>query len=89
MDAIAMDILFELKDGRILPQELTAFTTKTGARYRSEVPEAQLYATLEKLRHCDARILSIQPVRPSLEEYFLRMVNREKAASHAVEVLAR
>jgi hypothetical protein len=31
----------------------------------------------------------VQPVRPSLEEYFFRMVNREKAASHAVEVLAR
>jgi len=31
----------------------------------------------------------VQPVRPSLEEYFFRMVNREKAASHAVEVVAR
>ena len=89
MDAIAMDILFELKDGRALPQELVAFTTKTGAHYRAEVPEEQLYATLEKLRDCDARILSVQPVRPSLEEYFLRMVNREKAASHAAEVLVR
>jgi ABC-2 type transport system ATP-binding protein len=89
MDVSAMEILFELKEGRVLPQDLALATKKTGAHYRAEVPEAQLYATLEKLRGCDARILSVQPVRPSLEEYFLRMVNREKAASHAVEVLAR
>ena len=89
MDVSAMEILFELKEGCVLPQDLALATKKTGAHYRAEVPEAQLYATLEKLRGCDARILSVQPVRPSLEEYFLRMVNREKAASHAVEVLAR
>jgi ABC-2 type transport system ATP-binding protein len=89
MDVSAMEILFELKECRVLPQDLALATKKTGAHYRAEVPEAQLYATLEKLRGCDARILSVQPVRPSLEEYFLRMVNREKAASHAVEVLAR
>ncbi len=89
MDVVTMEILFELKEGCVLPQDLASATKKTGAHYRAEVPEAQLYATLEKLRGCDARILSVQPVRPSLEEYFLRMVNREKAASHAVEVLAR
>jgi ABC-2 type transport system ATP-binding protein len=89
MDVSAMEILFELKEGCVLPQDLALATKKTGAHYRAEVPEAQLYATLEKLRGCDARILSVQPVRPSLEEYFLRMVNREKAASHAMEVLAR
>jgi ABC-2 type transport system ATP-binding protein len=89
MDVVAMDILFELKDGRALPPALAASTTKAGAHYRAEVPEADLYATLEKLRACDARILSVQPVRPSLEEYFFRLVNREKASSHAVEVLAR
>ena len=89
MDVVAMDILFELKDGRALPPALAGFTTKAGAHYRAEVPEVDIYATLEKLRECDARILSVQPVRPSLEEYFFRMVNREKAASHAVEVLAR
>jgi len=89
MDVSAMEILFELKEGSVLPQDLALATKKTGAHYRAEVPEAQLYTALEKLRGCDARILSVQPVRPSLEEYFLRMVNREKAASHAVEVLAR
>jgi len=89
MDVSAMEILFELKEVCVLPQDLALATKKTGAHYRAEVPEAQLYATLEKLRGCDARILSVQPVRPSLEEYFLRMVNREKAASHAMEVLAR
>jgi len=89
MDTVAMDILFELKEGVKLPQDLALATTKAGAQYRAEVPEAQLYATLEQLRSCQARILSVLPVRPTLEEYFFRMVNKEKAASHAVEVVAR
>src|SRR5580704_7946847 len=84
----SMEILFELPEGRALPAGLAEKATHTGNRYRIEVPEGDLYATLEKLRECDARILSVQPVRPSLEEYFFRMVNREKA-SHAVEVVAR
>ncbi len=49
MDVVAMDILFELKGGRALPQALAAFNTKAGAHYRAEVPEADLYTTLEKL----------------------------------------
>ncbi len=89
MGVSAMEILFEVKEGCVLPQGVALATKKTGAHYRAEVPETELYSTIEKLRDCDARIISVQPVRPSLEEYFFRMVNREKAASHAVEVLAR
>ncbi len=86
---IGMEILFELKAGRPLPPGLAASAAKTGAHYRAEVSEAALYAALEELRGCEARILSVQPVRPSLEEYFFRLVNKERAASHANEVVAR
>jgi ABC-2 type transport system ATP-binding protein len=89
MDVAGMEILFVLKDGRPLPASLAASAKKTGAHYRAEVPEAALYATLEELRNCEARILSVQPVRPTLEEYFFRLISREKASSHAVEVIAR
>jgi ABC-2 type transport system ATP-binding protein len=89
MDVLGMEILFELKEGRVLPASLTSRAQKTGARYRAEVSESELYATLEQLRNCEARILSVQPVRPTLEEYFFRLINREKAASHAVEVTSR
>jgi ABC-2 type transport system ATP-binding protein len=84
-----MEILFEARDGRPLPQKLAERATKTGARYRIELPEAELYAALELLRASEARILSVQPLRPTLEDYFFGLVDRQKAASHAVEVDAR
>jgi ABC-2 type transport system ATP-binding protein len=84
-----MEILFELADGRTPPDGLAGRATATGRRYRVEVPEAELYASLEHLRVCDARILSISPLRPTLEDYFFRLLGREKAGSHAIEVTPR
>ncbi|MGH9690383.1 MAG: ABC transporter ATP-binding protein [Candidatus Acidiferrales bacterium] len=85
----SMEILFEGRVGRVLPTNVAARATQLGARYRVEVPEAEIYATLEQLRGCDARILSVTPLRPTLEDYFLRLVGREQAQSHTVEVAAR
>jgi ABC-2 type transport system ATP-binding protein len=84
-----MEILFELHDGRALPPGLAEQAARTGGRYRIEVPEAQLYATLEQLRQCCARILSVAPIRPSLEDYFFRLIGNSQAASHAAEVSPR
>jgi ABC-2 type transport system ATP-binding protein len=83
-----MEILFEARDGRPL-QKLAERATKTGVRYRIELPEAELYAALELLRSSEARILSVQPLRPTLEDYFFGLMDREKASSHAEEVDAR
>ncbi len=85
----AMDILFELPAGRPLPAGFAAGVTRIGGRCRIEVPEAELYGALDKLRGCDARILSVSPVRPTLEDYFFRLVGNGQAASHGVEVVAR
>jgi ABC-2 type transport system ATP-binding protein len=84
-----MEVLFEALDGGPLPPKLAERATKTGARYRIELPEAELYATLEMLRASQARILSVQPLRPTLEDYFFGLLDREKGASHAIEVDAR
>jgi ABC-2 type transport system ATP-binding protein len=84
-----MEILFELRDGRALPPGLAARATRIGGRNRMEVPEGELYATLEQLRGCDARILSISPVRPTLEDYFIRLVGSEQTVAHAVEGMKR
>jgi hypothetical protein len=51
-----------------------------------EVAEAGLYAALTQLESCDARILSVSPVRPTLEDYFLKLVRREQATPHEMEV---
>jgi ABC-2 type transport system ATP-binding protein len=89
MEVTGMEILFELKEGRPLSAALTSRAKKTGARYHLQVSEADLYPTLDELRSGEARILSVLPVRPTLEEYFFGLINREKASSHAVEVIAR
>jgi len=80
-----MEVLFEARDGRTLPANLPGCATKIGARYRIEVHEEELYAALEQLRGYNARILSVSPVRPTLEDYFLQLVTG-KGASGVPEV---
>jgi len=89
LEVHAMDILFELREGRSLPAGLPGQVTTMGGRCHMEVPESDLYAALEQLRRCEARILSVLPVRPTLEDYFLRLVEKEKVTSHTVEVTVR
>jgi ABC-type multidrug transport system ATPase subunit len=85
----SMEILFELPPDRALPQSLAGNAKSIGGRYRVAVPEAEVYATLDQLRVAQARILSMSPVRPTLEDYFIRLVGRERAATHELEVVRR
>jgi ABC-2 type transport system ATP-binding protein len=84
-----MEILFEARGGGTLPASLIARATPIGQRYRMQVPEAELYAVLDQLRVSSARILSVAPVRPTLEDYFFRLVGREQTASQPLEVSVR
>jgi ABC-2 type transport system ATP-binding protein len=89
MEGHAMEILFEAADGT-LPRGLAERAVQAGGRFRVEVPESDLYPALEELRRCSARILSVTPLHPTLEDYFFRLVGREKAAaSKELEVVAR
>lgn len=90
LEVHAMDILFELRPGQDLPPGFAAKVTRIGARCQIEVPESELYAALDRLRACDARILSVAPVRPTLEDYFMRLVSKsEKPVSQMEEVVTR
>lgn len=89
LEVQAMDILFELPAGSSLPPGLAGRVRPVGGRCHMEVPEQELYAALDQLRRCEAKILSVSPVRPTLEDYFLRLVGKEKVTSHAVEVTVR
>ncbi|HXX18778.1 MAG TPA: ABC transporter ATP-binding protein [Candidatus Acidoferrum sp.] len=89
LEVHAMDILFEPRAGRALPAALADRVTHIGGRCHIAVPEAELYAALDELKNCDAKILSVSPVRPTLEDYFLRLVGNERPVSHAVEVTTR
>ena len=84
MKARAMEILFELPVAS--NSALVAKATRTGDRYRLEVAEAELYAAIEQPRTAGARILSVAQVRATLEEFFMNLVEADRAQAAAVEV---
>src|ERR1700732_3512553 len=84
MKAQGMEILFELSGA---PGNLPLFAkaTRTGERYRVQLPETELYAALDALKAAGARILSVTQIKPTLEEYFMHLVEADRAQASAVE----
>jgi len=89
MEVQGMEILFEVGKQYTLPANIAARAKNIGNRYRIEVAEQELYAVLEQLRGCEGRILSVAPLRPSLEDYFFNLVGRQKSQVPATEVGVR
>lgn len=85
MQSEGMEILFEC-DAPEKQQPLLSKAAKTGKRYRLQVPEKELYVTMQQLCGIQARILSVTPVRATLEEYFMHLVEADRAQAAAVEV---
>jgi ABC-2 type transport system ATP-binding protein len=86
MEVQGMEILFEVGKQQTLPANIAARAKNIGNRYRIEVAEQELYAVLEQLRGCAGRILSVAPLRPSLEDYFFNLVGRQKTSVAPTEV---
>ena len=84
MKTQGMEILFELAGQSGAP--LLAKATRTGDRYRLQVPEQDLYGAIEQLRGAGAKILSVTQVRATLEEFFMGLVEADRAQAAAVEV---
>ena len=84
----SMEILFETRNGRTLPPALAQQATRIGGRIRVSVPEDQLYPTLEQLRGAEARILSVSPIHPTLEDYFFELVGRP-SGPRGIEEISR
>jgi ABC-2 type transport system ATP-binding protein len=89
MEVQGMEILFEVGKEQTLPANIAARAKNIGNRYRIEVAEQELYPVLEQLRGCEGRILSVAPLRPSLEDYFFNLVGRQKSQVPAAEVGVR
>jgi ABC-2 type transport system ATP-binding protein len=86
MEVQGMEVFFELPREQTLPPNILARAKNIGNRYRIEVAEEELYPMMEQLRGCEARILSVAPLRPSLEDYFFNLVGRKKSSVPATEV---
>jgi ABC-2 type transport system ATP-binding protein len=84
MKTQGMEIVFELPAGSNAP--LLSKVTKMGERYRLQVPEEELYAAIEQLRGAGARIHSVTQVKATLEEFFMNLVEADRAQAAAVEV---
>jgi hypothetical protein len=50
------------------------------------VEEAELFATIEQLREAGARILLVTQIKASLEEYFMDLIEADRAQAAAVDV---
>jgi ABC-2 type transport system ATP-binding protein len=86
MKAQGMEILFELPSGGANATAILAKATKTGDRYRMQVSEEELYPALEQLHGVGAKILSVAQLKASLEEYFMHLIEADRAQAAAVEV---
>src|SRR6266436_4975891 len=84
MKTQGMEILFELQGTSNAP--LLSKASRTGDYYRLQVAEEELYAAIEQLRGAGARIVSVAEVKATLEEFFMNLVEADRAQAAAVEV---
>ncbi|GAC1675941.1 MAG: ABC transporter ATP-binding protein [Candidatus Acidiferrum sp.] len=85
MQSRGMEILFE-NPGRGAKESLLQRAMQTGDRYRIQLQDEELYVLMDELRTAGARVLSVSQLKPSLEEYFMHLVEAERAQATAVEV---
>ena len=80
-----MEISFELETKGAMPPLLEK-ATKTGERYLLQVREKELYPMLAELGAAGARVLSVTQLRATLEDFFMDLVDKDRAQANAVEV---
>jgi ABC-2 type transport system ATP-binding protein len=86
VQSVGMEIVFEVAEGRQLAEAMRAKAAKTGANYRITVSEPELYEALEQLRATGAKVISVTQVKPTLEDFFMELVGKDRAQAAAIEV---
>jgi ABC-2 type transport system ATP-binding protein len=84
--SLGMEVVFELPDGGPSAEKIRVKAARSGANYRMSVSEAELYATIEELRGAGARVTSVTQMKPTLEDFFLELVGKDRAQAAAIEV---
>jgi len=80
-----IEILFALGAEGKKPA-LLARATRTGEHFRVHLKEEELYPAIEELKLAGARILSVTQIKATLEEFFMGLVEADRAQASAVEV---
>src|SRR6516164_6417690 len=86
---VGMEILFELPEVNPQTERIRVQAAKSGAGYRLSVAENELYAALEELRGAGAKILSVTRIKPTLEDFFMEVVGKDRTQAAAIEVSER
>ncbi len=86
MKTIGMEILFELAEGKAMAGKFLATASKSGGGYRLSVAEKELYEALDELSEAGAKIIAVTQIKPTLEDFFMELVGKERAQAAAVEV---
>jgi len=83
---LGMEILFELAEGKRMAGRFLGNATKPGAGFRLSVAENELYAALAELDAAGAKITAVTQIKPTLEDFFMELVSKDRAQATAVEV---
>ena len=84
--SLGMEIVFELTGSGPQFETLRARAAKSGVNYRMNASEAELYAVLGELREAGAKIISVAQIKPTLEDFFMELVGKDRARAAAIEV---
>ena len=88
LEVQGVEITFELPREARLPAHLLGRLTRTGDRCRLEVSEEEVYEAFEDLRKIAARIVNLVQIRPTLEDYFFRLVERAGGSAGEKQAVA-
>jgi ABC-2 type transport system ATP-binding protein len=84
--SLGMEIVFELTGSGPQFETLRARAAKSGTNLRMTASETELYAVLAELREAGAKIISVTQIKPTLEDFFMELVGRDRARAAAIEV---
>ena len=84
--SLGMEIVFELPDGGLCAEKIRVRAARSGANYRMNASDAELYAALAELREAGAKIISVTQIKPTLEDFFMELVGKDRARASAIEV---
>jgi len=87
--ATGMEIVFELPGSAQQSEQLRAKAKMSGTSYHLCVGEAELYPALDELRSAGAQIVSVTKIKPTLEDFFMDLVGKDRAQAAAIEVTGK